>query len=86
MTVKEIDADTSFYEVSFTFALDKELLESDDVEKDGVHNLMTEIHIRVEDYLESLGISVIQGRSSGSKLKNKPTDDWFFNRAEEPTV
>ena len=33
MTRKEIDADTPFYEVNFTFALDKELFESDDVEK-----------------------------------------------------
>jgi hypothetical protein len=70
MTVKEIDADTSFYEVTFTFALDKELLDSDDVEKDGVHNLMTEIHMKTEDYLESLGISVIQAHSSGSKVKD----------------
>ena len=86
MTRKEIDADTSFYEVSFTFALDKELLDSDDVEKDGVHNLMTEIHIKAEDYLQSLGIAVIQARSSGNRLKEKPSDEWFYDGSEEPAV
>ena len=82
MTRKEIDADTPFYEVNFTFALDKELFESDDVEKDGVHNLMTEIHMKAGDYLDSLGIIIIEGQSSGHRLKEEtaPTsDDWLYN-------
>jgi hypothetical protein len=86
MPRKEIDADTPFYEFNFTFALDKELFESDDVEKDGVHNLMTEIHMKVGDYLDSLGIIVIEGRSSGNRLKEKPSEEWFYDGSEEPAV
>ena len=79
MSIKETETEVHFYEVTFQIGLDKELVESEDVEIDGVQELMSEIHVKIEDYFDSLGISVIDSASCGNRLKEKTSDTWFYD-------
>jgi len=79
MSIKETETAVHFYEVTIQIGLDKELVESDDVEIDGIQELMSEIQEKTEDYLESLGISVIESSSCGNKLEAPTSDDWLYN-------
>jgi hypothetical protein len=40
---------------------------------------MSEIQEKTEDYLESLGISVIESSSCGNKLEEPTSDNWFYD-------
>jgi hypothetical protein len=79
MSIKETETKVHFYEVTIQIGLDKELVESDDVEINGIQELMSEIQEKTEDYLESLGISVIESSSCGNKLEEPTSDNWFYD-------